>query len=261
MTARPSLSLHPLVGIPLIQEGDDLANLILTAFSASDLQPSDDDVVVVTSKVVSKAEGRIVDLASVTPSAKAEELAERTGKDPRLVEVILDEAVGVSRAVPGALIVRHRLGFTSANAGVDHSNVEGDDERVLLLPLDPDSSARRLRKRLEEDTGVRIGVVVSDTHGRPFRLGNVGVAIGVAGVPSLVDLRGERDLFGNPLRASEVPLADQIAAAAGLVSGEAAEGVPVVLVRGLQPALVNPRQAELSRAADVIRPAGRDLYA
>jgi coenzyme F420-0:L-glutamate ligase/coenzyme F420-1:gamma-L-glutamate ligase len=256
-----TLSFQPLAGFPLVQAGDDLAALILAALSANDVRPAEGDIVVVTSKVVSKAEGRITDLATVVPSTRALELAERTGKDPRLVEVILDEAVGVSRAMTGVLIVRHRLGFTSANAGIDHSNVGGGEEEILLLPIDPDSSARRIRKRLEEETSVRIGVVISDTHGRPFRLGNVGVAIGVAGVPALVDLRGELDLFGQPLRASEVPLADQVAAAAGLVSGEAAEGVPVVLVCGLQRALVNERQAELSRAADVIRPAGRDLYA
>ena len=244
-----------------MRSGDDVAGLILAAFRATDISPAEDDVIVVTSKIVSKAEGRMVDLAQIVPSARAVELAEQTNKDPRLVEVILDEAVGVSRVAPGALIVRHRLGFTSANAGIDQSNIDGTEEEVLLLPLDPDSSARRIRKQLEEETGARLGVIISDTHGRPFRFGNVGVAIGVAGVPSLVDLRGEQDLFGHRLKASEVPFADQVAAAAGLVTGEAAEGVPVVLVRGLPRHLIDPRQAELSRAADVIRPAARDLYA
>jgi coenzyme F420-0:L-glutamate ligase/coenzyme F420-1:gamma-L-glutamate ligase len=255
--------MQPLAGLPIVQPGDDVAGLIIEALTATGVLAVDGDVVVVTSKIISKAEGRIVDLATVTPSPRAVELAEQANKDPRLVELILDEAVGVSRVAPGALIVRHRLGFTSANAGVDQSNVSADDgrEEVLLLPLDPDSSARRIRKRLEEETGGHIGVVISDTHGRPFRLGNVNVAIGVAGVPALVDLRGDLDLFGRPLRASEVPLADQIASAAGIVSGEAAEGVPCVLVRGLKGALVDNRQAELSRAADVIRPAARDLYA
>lgn len=261
MNAPEPTSLHPLTGMPLVRSGDDVAALVIAALHASDISPADGDVVVVTSKIVSKAEGRMVDLADVVASPRAIELADQTGKDPRLVEVILDEAVGVSRIAPGALIVRHRLGFTSANAGIDQSNIGGGEDEVLLLPLDPDSSARRIRKQLEEETGKRIGVVISDTHGRPFRFGNVGVAIGVAGIPALVDLRGERDLFGHPLRASEVPLADQVAAAAGLVAGEAAEGVPVVLVRGLPRHLIDPRQAELSRAADVIRPAARDLYA
>jgi coenzyme F420-0:L-glutamate ligase/coenzyme F420-1:gamma-L-glutamate ligase len=259
VTPQP-VSFYPLIGFPMVGVDDDVAALTAAAVTASGLTLSSGDILVVTSKIVSKAEGCVVDLATVEPSARALELAEITGRDPRLVEVVLGESVGVSRAVQGALIVRHRLGFTSANAGIDHSNLGSEGEEVLLLPLDPDASARRIRKRIVEDTGVDVGIVISDTHGRPFRVGNVGVAIGVAGVPALLNLRGEPDLFGHRLTATDVPLADQLATAAGLISGEGAEGVPVVLVRGLQYPGRDPRQAELSRAADVIRPMSRDLY-
>lgn len=249
----PTITLTGVAGLPMIQRGDDLVALILGALAAQSTPLLDDDVVVVTSKVVSKAEGRFVDLRAVTPSGRACSLAVATDKDPRLVELVLRESTSVSRARPGILIVRHRLGFTSSLAGIDHSNVGGGDDLVLLLPADPDASAARLRDGLQAATGRRLGVVLTDTHGRPFRRGNIGVAIGVAGLPSLLDLRGEVDLFGRVLMATEVPLADMVAAAAGLITGETIERLPVVVVRGLT-------FGGDGRGADLVRPLELDLY-
>lgn len=254
MVNAPGLALYGVPGLPLIQPGDDLAALIAVALLRAELVLQTGDVLVVTSKIVSKAEGQFVRLADVEPGLEAVRLAELTGKDPRMVELVLRESTAVSRTGPNTLIVRHRLGFVSANAGIDQSNVGGGDEVVLLLPRDPDESARRLRERLVELAGVALAVVVSDSHGRPFRLGNVGVAIGAAGLPALNDLRGQHDLFGRVLRVSVQGLADEIASAANLLSGEGAEGLPVVLLRGLQFAPAD------GRAADLVRPAGQDLY-
>ncbi len=251
----PQLALMSLPGIPLVQPGDDLARLILDSLRAAELTLREGDILVVTSKIVSKAEGRFLDLRTVTPSARAEEIAAKTGKDPRLVEIVLAESTGISRMRMGVLIVRHRLGFTSANAGIDHSNVgPNGEEWVLLLPIDPDASAARLRMALYAATGVQVGIVIGDTHGRPFRLGNVGVAIGVAGLPALLDLRGRPDLFGRVLQATDIGLADEIAAAADLLTGQAAEGLPVTLVRGLRFLSAD------GRAADLVRPPELDLY-
>src|SRR5215472_13438319 len=248
------MTLVGVTGLPMIQPGDDLVAVIGRALTAQSTPLEDGDVVVITSKIVSKSEGRFVDLATVTPSSRACRLAVTTEKDPRLVELVLRESTGVSRARPGILIVRHRLGFTSSVAGIDHSNVGGGEDLVLLLPEDPDGSAARLRAGLEAVSGRRLGVVVSDTHGRPFRRGNIGVAIGVAGLPALVDLRGEVDLFGHVLKATEVPLADQVAAAAGLIAGETVERLPVVVLRGLVV------QGD-GRGADLVRAPELDLYA
>ena len=241
-------------GIPLIRPGDDLAGLILGAIRGAGLSLHHGDVLIVTSKIVSKAEGRFVSLATVVPGPEAERLAAVTSKDPRMVELVLRESVGVVRAAPGVLVVRHRLGFVSANAGIDQSNVEGGDETVLLLPANPDQSARRLRDEIESVTRIALAVVLSDSHGRPFRMGNVAVAVGVAGLPAVRDLRGQLDLFGRPLRISLQGLADEVAAAANLVSGEGAEGLPVVLVRGLA---FEPADG---RAADLVRPPEQDLF-
>jgi coenzyme F420-0:L-glutamate ligase/coenzyme F420-1:gamma-L-glutamate ligase len=242
-------------GVPVVQPGDNLPTLILDALGGAGLTLQPGDVLVVTSKIVSKAEGRLVDLRKVTPSPRALEVAAQVGKDARLVEVILGESVEISRAAPGVLVVTHRLGFTSANAGVDQSNLGMGDDWVMLLPEDPDRSARAIRARLAEATGIAPGVIITDTHGRPFRLGNINVAIGVAGVRALWDQRGETDLFGRTLRATVSAPADEIAAAAGLVGGQAAEGVPVVLVRGLSlPA------GDDASATDLFRPKSMDLY-
>jgi coenzyme F420-0:L-glutamate ligase/coenzyme F420-1:gamma-L-glutamate ligase len=242
-------------GVPVVQPGDDLLALILDALGGAGLTLQPGDVLVVTSKIVSKAEGRLVNLRKVTPSPRALDVAAQVGKDARLVEVILGESVEISRAAPGVLVVTHRLGFTSANAGVDQSNLGMGDDWVMLLPEDPDRSARAIRAHLAEATGTAPGVIITDTHGRPFRLGNINVAIGVAGLRVLWDQRGETDLFGRTLRATVSAPADEIAAAAGLVGGQAAEGVPVVLVRGLSlPA------GDDASAADLIRPKSMDLY-
>lgn len=255
MVLGDKLFLQALPDLPIVRPGDDLAALILAGLDAAQLSLQHGDILAVTSKIVSKSEGRWLDLRSIIPSERAVQLAEATQKDSRLVEAILNESEGVSRHRAGALIVRHRLGFTSANAGIDHSNVgcEGD-HWVLLLPEDPDASAQKLRMALAETTGIEIGVVISDTHGRPFRVGNVGVAIGLAGFSAVLDMRGYKDLFGRELRATVIAVADAVASAAGLVSGEADEGHPVVLVRGMQLPSVD------GCAADLIRDPERDLY-
>jgi coenzyme F420-0:L-glutamate ligase/coenzyme F420-1:gamma-L-glutamate ligase len=226
-------------GLPLVERGDDVPALIAHALGASGLTVADGDVIVVTSKVVSRAEGRFVDLSRVEPSERAADLARQVHKDPRAVELILRESTAVSRQAPGVLVTRHRLGFVVANAGIDLSNAvpsgaqPGSGPWALLLPAAPDVSAAAIRARLEADAGARLGVVITDSFGRPFRLGTVGVAIGVSGLPPLWDRRGEPDLFGRALENTITALADQVAAVADLVAGQAAERRPVVLVRGL----------------------------
>lgn len=253
-----SLILTPLQGFPLIKSGDDLFGLTVQALSASGLTLLDGDILVFAQKIVSKAEGRWVNLATVTPSPRALELAQQIEKDPRLVELILKESRAVLRTRRGTIVVEHRLGFVCANAGIDHSNVAGvgtqAEEWVLLLPEDPDASARRLQGGLQTHFGVSIGVMIIDSHGRAWRLGTVGVAIGLAGLPGLVDLRGKADLFGYRLRITQVGVADELAAAASLVMGQAAEGTPVVHVRGFPYPL---REASL---VELLRPPDQDLF-
>ena len=255
MTIR-RLTLLALPGIPLVEPGDDLAALVLRALEAADERLQPGDVLVLAQKIVSKAEGRYVDLREVEPSERARALAAEAQKDPRLVEVILSESREVVRHRPGVVIVAHRLGFVSANAGVDHSNVEqvGADERVLLLPRDPDGSARALAAALRERTGIAPAVIVNDSHGRAWRNGTCGVAIGAWGIEPLADLRGAPDLFGRPLQVTTVGVADEIAAAASLLMGQAGEGTPVVLLRGL-----DPRPSEAGAAA-LVRPKEQDLF-
>jgi coenzyme F420-0:L-glutamate ligase/coenzyme F420-1:gamma-L-glutamate ligase len=249
------LKLIPINGIPLVKPGDDLAVLIVESAVRSALSLQEGDILAVTQKVVSKAEDRFVRLGEVNPSPRALELAEITGKDPRLVEVILWDTAEVIRARPNLLIVAHHLGFISANAGVDHSNVGVESDMVLRLPADPDASARRLHQRLRELTGTAPAVVIVDSHGRPWREGTLGTAIGVAGLVPVQDLRGHPDLFGYALQYTTVGFADQVAAAASLVMGQAAEGLPVVLVRGLayQP-------AEDVSARQMLRPPETDVF-
>ena len=249
-----NITITALTGIPLVKPGDNLPQLIIAALEQAGLTLRDGDALVVTSKIVSKAEGRYVDLDSVVPGEAAQQLAAQIGKDPRLVEVVLQESSRVSRTAPNTLITTHRLGFTCANAGIDQSNIEGDEARVLLLPRDPDGSAEAIRAALKAVTGASVGIVISDSHGRPFRLGNGGIAVGVAGMPALLDLRGQRDLFGRELRVSIQAYADEVAAAANLLSGEAAEGRPVVLLRGLNFPALDGHAAELNRPAEL------DLY-
>jgi coenzyme F420-0:L-glutamate ligase/coenzyme F420-1:gamma-L-glutamate ligase len=255
VSSPPSLVLTPLRGIPTVQAGDDLAAHIVAAAASTDLRLQDGDVLVIAQKVVSKAENRRVRLADVTPSARAETLAATAAKDPRVVELILRESNAVLRCRPGAIIVEHRLGLVMANAGIDASNVESDDgDSVLLLPENPDGSAATLRQRLRNETGADLGVIVSDSFGRAWRLGTVGTAIGVAGLPGLADLRGRPDRTGRPLQTTEVGHADEIAAAASLLMGQAAEGVPVCHLRGL----AFPRRD--GTAAELIRPPHMDLF-
>jgi coenzyme F420-0:L-glutamate ligase / coenzyme F420-1:gamma-L-glutamate ligase len=244
-----------LPGIPLVQPGDDLATLIQDALIRAGLTLADGDVLVVAQKIVSKAEGRLVRLDTVKPSAEARRLAERAGKDPRLVEIILSESREVLRVRDNLIIARHRLGLVMANAGVDASNVEGAGDEVLMLPVDPDASCARLGKALAGDGGRHVGVVINDSVGRAWRRGQIGTAIGCWGLDALQDLRGRPDLFGRKLQVSEAAMADQIASLAALLQGQADEGQPVVLVRG---GFADP--AASGRAADLIRPLEQDLF-
>jgi len=252
----PEVTLKALTGIKLVEPGDDLGAITVAAFAANGVMPKEDDVLVVAQKVVSKAEGRYVDVATVEPSPQAVALAAEVDKDPRFVEVVLSESKRVVRHRPGLLIVEHRLGFVMANAGIDHSNIPAKDgaDRVLLLPQDPDASAARLQQHISDACGERIGIVVSDSFGRPWRKGTVGVAIGAAGLPAFIDMRGEPDLFGRELLVTETGFADEIAAAAGLLMGQADEALPMVLVRGLS------WSAPEKPAADLVRPAEHDLF-
>jgi coenzyme F420-0:L-glutamate ligase/coenzyme F420-1:gamma-L-glutamate ligase len=237
-----------------VRPGDDLAGLLLVSLGQGGLRLEPGDILAVTQKIVSKAEGRLVNLADVIPSAAAVRLAGESQKDPRLVEVILRESHHVMRVRAGLILVRHRLGFVCANAGVDHSNVRGEggeaQDWVLLLPEDPDASARRLQQSMLASTGVAPGVVILDSHGRAWRMGTVGVAVGVAGMPALLDLRGRPDLFGFRLQVTQVGTADEVAGAASIVIGQAAEGVPAVHVRGYPYPLREGSVVELTRPED-----------
>ncbi len=262
VSCERSLTLTALSGLPRVAPGDDVPRLILSALERARLTLRAGDVLVVTSKVFSRAEGRFVDLSRVEPSARAVELASRVGKDPRMVELILRESREVSRSAPNVIIVRHRLGFISANAGIDLSNaapphaaLPGGGPWALLLPEDPDACARRTREVLEGHAGVPLGVVISDSHGRPFRLGTVGMALGVSGLPALHDQVGRADLDGRKLESTLTATADQVAGAADLVAGQADEARPVILVRGLSFRPVD------SSAAELLREPHQDLYA
>ena len=247
------ISLIGLDGIPEVAPGDDLAALIAAALAASGIGLEDDDVLVVTQKVVSKAEGRVVELASVTPREEARAWATRWGKDPRQVELVLQESAEILRMAPGGLIIsRTRHGFVCANAGVDLSNVDGGDA-ATLLPVDPDASARALRDRLGELVGARPAVVISDSFGRPWRNGIVNVAIGCAGLEPLVDLRGTPDAQGRVMHSTVIAVADELASAADLAGGKVAQR-PVVLMRGWE---FEPRDGE---AAALVMDRALDLF-
>jgi coenzyme F420-0:L-glutamate ligase/coenzyme F420-1:gamma-L-glutamate ligase len=243
-------------GIPLVRKGDDLFALIGEGLARAGIVPRSGDVFVLAQKIVSKAEGRMVELASVAPSAEAIALAEKVQKDPRLVELILSESVRVVRSRPNVLIVEHRLGFVMANAGIDQSNVASPSgpQQALLLPVDPDGTAAKLKTRLSQQYGVPVAVIINDSFGRAWRRGTCGVAIGAACLPSLMDLRGSPDLFGRELQVSITGHADEIAAAASLVMGQGAEGQPVVVVRGL-----TWRGAD-NGASELVRPASEDMF-
>ena len=256
MQRSSAIELLAVPGIPRIAKGDDLVALIGKGLARGGIVPRGGDVFVLTQKIVSKAEGRMVDLATVKPSTEAIELAAKVQKDPRLVELILSESVRVVRTRPGVLIVEHRLGLVMANAGIDQSNVASPDDPqwASLLPVDPDGSAAMLRERLSQTFGAPVAVIISDSFGRAWRRGTCGVAIGAAGLPSLMDLRGSPDLYGRELQVSVTGHADEIAAAASLVMGQGAEGQPVVIVRGLT--WRGPDNA----ASGLVRPAAEDLF-
>jgi coenzyme F420-0:L-glutamate ligase/coenzyme F420-1:gamma-L-glutamate ligase len=253
-----TLTFTPLQQIPLVCPGDNLADLLLSSLQTARINLEDGDILVVAQKIVSKAEGRLVNLCTITPSKEAVELAKRSDKDPRLVELIIRESLEVLRVRPGTIIVEHKLGFICASAGIDHSNVLGKDgnpdDWVLLLPEDPDRSALEIRRNIKVATGSRIGVLIIDSHGRAWRIGTIGMAIGISGIPGVVDKRGWKDLFGYRLKITIVAAADELAAAASLVMGEAAEGNPAVHVRGF------PYQLRESSLKELIRNKENDLF-
>jgi coenzyme F420-0:L-glutamate ligase / coenzyme F420-1:gamma-L-glutamate ligase len=247
MTALP--------GLPRVLEGDDVAALIVTAAHGCGEALEDGDIVVIAQKIVSKAEGRMVDLASVETSHAAREMAQLCDKDPRQMELVLAQAREVMRAKRGVVIVALHNGMVLANAGIDRSNVDGEGEdHVLLLPADPDASAVAIRERLAAISGARVGVIIADSIGRAWRLGTIGTAIGASGVRCLTDLRGAPDMNGRVLQTTDVGTADELAAAASMLMGQAAEGTPVVLIRGAASALGE------GRAVDLVRPAEMDLF-
>jgi coenzyme F420-0:L-glutamate ligase/coenzyme F420-1:gamma-L-glutamate ligase len=253
-----NLMLTPLPDIPLVKTGDNLVEIIQNGLKKAGILLMDGDILVIAQKIVSKVEGRRINLATIRPSTRANELGEALEKDPRMVELVLRESNQILRTRVGTIIVEHRLGFVCANAGIDHSNVAGegnkDEEWVLLLPENPDNSAQEIRKALEEQRGVKIGVMIIDSHGRAWREGVVGVAIGLAGLPGLVDMRGKSDLFGYHLRITTIGAADELAAAASLVMGQADEATPIVHVRGF------PYELRDGSLRELLRPKGTDLF-
>jgi coenzyme F420-0:L-glutamate ligase / coenzyme F420-1:gamma-L-glutamate ligase len=258
-----SLILTALQHIPLIRHGDNLADIVVQALRQNSITLEENDILIFAQKIVSKAEGRAVNLGTVAPSSRAFELAAKIDKDARLVELILQESNEVLRIRSGTIIVEHKLGFVCANAGIDHSNVHSllggelearDDEWVLLLPTHPDRSAETIRKEIQSKTGERVGILIIDSHGRAWRNGTVGVAIGIAGLPGLQDLRGQKDLFGLTLRITQVGVADELAAAASLVMGQAAERTPVIHVRGF------PYPLREGSMKELLRPKEQDLF-
>jgi coenzyme F420-0:L-glutamate ligase/coenzyme F420-1:gamma-L-glutamate ligase len=250
------LELLALETLPRVEAGGDLAELILSACAREQIQLADGDVLVVAQKVVSKSEGRTVTLDSVVPSARALDLGGQTGKDPRLIELILQESSEIVRCVPGLIITRHRLGVVLANAGIDQSNVTAPDMEpsALLWPIDPDASAERLRRRLLELARTNVAVIVNDSLGRAWRNGTIGTAIGLAGIAGIVDRRGDLDLFGRELRATIVAQADEVASAASMLMGQGSEGRPAVLVRG------GPLVLRTASSRELVRDPALDLF-
>ena len=256
MQPNKTLELTALDGFPLVKPGDPLLPLIETALTTNAYPLKDNDIIVLAQKIVSKAENRYLSLDSLKPSTQALELAQQCEKDPRLVQAILNESTAVVRCTPGVLIVRHRLGFVLANAGIDHSNIPGGDtgERVLLLPVDPDQSAETLQADIRQRFGIHVGVLINDSFGRPWRLGTSGVCIGCAGILPLRDHRGEKDIYQQSLKVTQVARGDELAAAASLLMGQAAERRPVVIVRGIS------LSAETAPATTLVRASNEDLF-
>jgi len=240
--------------LPLITNGDNLAELICNAAEKQNTPIQEKDVIVITHVAVSKAEGNVVNLDDVSPSERATEIAQQTGKEPALVEAVLRETKEIVRLGPNSIITETKNGIVCANAGVDRSNIEGE-RNVVLLPKDADASAQKIRREIKRLTGCDVAVIVSDTHGRPFRMGEINVAIGVAGIKPIRDRRGEKDLFGYVLRIKQTSVADELASAAELVIGQANEGIPVAIIRGY-----NYQAMENASAAELTRPKEKDLF-
>ncbi len=257
-----SLELTALSGIPLVRPGDCLVSFILQSLKQTEISLNDGDILVIAQKVVSKSEGRYVRLDNVKPSKKAIELANLTEKDPRLVELILTESHEIVRHRDGVIVVENRQGVVLANAGIDRSNVESDNnsEQVLLLPLNPDESASNIRNKFQKKANVNIAVIINDSIGRAWRNGTIGTSLGVSGLPSILNLRGQPDLFGKPLTSSEVAISDELSSAASLLQGQANEGRPVVLIRGYSFPIPPSAASITSGFSGLIRPKGKDLF-
>ena len=257
--APVSLTLTAFAGIPLVHSGDDLVALILQSLQQTSIKLEDGDILVIAQKIVSKSEGRYVRLADVKPSKRAFQLAAETEKDPRLMELILSESREIVRYRSSVIVAENRQGVVLANAGIDHSNVEedGGKEQVLLLPLDPDASAANIRKQLQRKTNRNLAVIINDSLGRAWRNGTTGTALGVSGLPALLDLRGRPDLFGEPLQTSEEAIADELSAAASLLQGQAGEGRPVILIRGYD---FSGIPTQNTGTFGLIRPKEKDLF-
>lgn len=258
MTRPKQLTYFALQGIPQIRAGDKLAEIVYATIAENELALQDSDILILAQKIVSKSEGRLVNLTTVQPSAKAFELANYLGKRPELVELILQESNEVVRTRPGTIIVEHKSGFICANAGIDHSNVKGswgkDEDWVLLLPEDSDLSAAMIRADLEVLSGARLGVIIIDSHGRAWRNGVLGTTIGASGIPALLDMRGEEDMYHYKLRVTTIATADELAAGGSLMMGQAGEGTPVVLARGF------PYPLREGNTRELIRKKENDLF-
>ena len=252
------LIISPLPNIPMVHTGNDLFEIIINGLKQGNITLQDGDILVLAQKIVSKAEGRWVNLMSIQPSLQAIDLANKIEKDPRLVEIILRESNQVVRTRTGTIIVEHRLGFICANAGIDHSNVAGNgsdyEEWVLLLPEDPEASAQVIRNKLQMISGTQLGVMIIDSHGRAWREGVVGMAIGLSGLPGIMDMRGKSDLFGYNLKITTIGVADELAAAASLVMGQTDEATPIVHVRGF------PYPLRDGHLKELLRPKEQDLF-
>ena len=248
-----ALTLFAVPGIPLVKPGDNLFEIISQAISESKESLLDSDIIVIAQKIVSKAENRIISLDDVEATAEAVNIARETDKDPRHVELVLRESREIIRRRPGVIIVEQNLGIVMANAGIDHSNIEseGEAERVLLLPEDPDETCRKIRAKVKENLNVSVGVIINDSVGRAWRVGTTGLAIGVSGLPAVVDLRGEKDIFGRELLVSEQAVADELASAASLLQGQASEKLPVVIVRGFNSKAPHQNASALIRNKDM----------
>ena len=254
MMPTPALSFFPITGLPLIEPGCDLAALFIEHLDRAGIEPQDGDVLTIAQKIVSKAEDRFVSLKDIEPSPEARLLAYSAEKDPRIAELVLRESTHVVRDTPAVIIAEHRIGIVLANAGIDRSNVNDDDETVLLLPEDPDASAKQLKATLDAHYSIRLCIIITDSVGRPWRLGTTGIAIGCAGLEALNDMRGQHDMFGRVQQVAEVATADCVAGAASLLMGEGDEAIPLVLVRGLEAG------ESTQSAKTIVRPAGENLF-